>query len=253
MAKNLKIALVVVMAIAFLFTFAASKISYAGNFDDKLTNDSRIKPTPTEEPVSSPTPSPEETKVTPTPKKTATPAATEDSGPVNVRLINDSKKINKVMTPAFIPGFYLIGEQMVVKKGKGFLKGDCSIRKVYVNKTKKEYDKIVAGKEELKTDMTVLTVTVDLYSSKKEMEKNLANKQLRNEEANNIADQTWTGSMKVDPRQGEKEGNYNSNTLLVTKSNAQVLISAYNYMSEPSTEDWNSMQEAAGKILGLIK
>lgn len=252
MAKNLKIAFVLVMTIAFLFTFAAAKITYAGNFDPKLTNEGRQTATPTEEPTATPTS--DEATATPKPTKTvAAPATPEETGTVNVRLINDAKKINKIMTPSFVSGYYFISEQMIIKKGKGFLKGDCSIRKVYANKPKKEYDAIIAGKDAMKTDMSVMTITVDIYPSKKEMEKNIANKQLRNEEANNIADQTWTGMLKIDPRQGEKEGNYNSNTLLVCKSNAQVHIMTYNYMSEPAEDDWNAMQEAARKIIDLIK
>jgi hypothetical protein len=240
------------MAIAFLLTFAVANVSYAGNFDEKLTNEGRKTATPTEEPSVSPTP--DETQASPTPTKTVEkPATPSEDASVNVRLINDAKKINKYMTPNFIAGYHLISEQFIIKKGKGFFKGDCSIRKVYFNKTKKDYDKMVADKEELKTDATVLTVTVDIYPSKKELEKNIANKQLRIEETNNLADQTWTGSMKVDPRQGEKEGNFNSNTLLVLKSNAQIQVTAYNYMSEPTEEDWAAMQDVAKRILALIK
>lgn len=253
MAKNVRKMVFFTLSLAIIMMFLMTMIAPA-QFDPRLTNRPRATPEDTESPLPSPSPSPAKPKVEKTPVKTETPVATPTEE-VNVRLLNDSTRIYKIMRPNFISGFHLLEEKLIQQKGKGFLGGDCSIRKVWFSKTKADFIKMKEEKKEYRTDATTIVITVDFYPSKKEAEKMAATRNLKEvkDEKAIIGDATWSGYLKADPRAGEKEGNYNSYMLVVIKSNVQIYILAYNYMSEPSEEVWNAIQDSARKIANQIK
>ena len=171
---------------------------------------------------------------------------------VNVRLANEANKINRLVNSRFLKGFYLLSSEKKVEEGKGKLKGDASVQKLYYSKKKDVYTKLQAKKELFKTDATLIAITVDFYESPKVAKKMLQNAHMKKAKPQ-IGDETYTGALKVDPRLPEGDTNYNALKLCVRKGNAQILIVAYNYISEPGEEAWKLMQSAAKKIANSIK
>ncbi len=171
---------------------------------------------------------------------------------VNVRLANEANKVNRFITSNFLKGYYLLNSTKITEEGKGKMGGDASVEKIFYSKKKEEYDKLKKKGDLFKTDATMIGITVDFYPTKELAKKALKNTHMKKADPT-IGDETWMGAIKLDTRLPEREDNYNALQLVVLKGNAQILIVAYNYKSEPAEDVWKVMQTAAKSIANTIK
>lgn len=259
MTKRVYGKMLIIAAIAMIAVFLLSYGAYAigGGIDDLLNNDARGKKQQEDKNGEETAPAAKPEKTEPATKDTTTKDeskkdAQDANRVVNIRLANELNKMDRFITANFFKGYNLIGRNITKKAGGGILGGDCSLRKIYYNKAKDEYTKLVKDNKLMKTDGTTMMITVDIYPDKKAAEKNLANFGMKESEKK-IGDGTWTYSMKVDPAKGPKKDNYNALQLVVLKNNVQIHLLASNYVSEPSKDDWSLMQEAARKIADKVK
>ena len=171
---------------------------------------------------------------------------------VNVRLANEANKVNRMVNDSFLKGYYLLNSEKITEEGKGKMGGDASVLKLFYSKKKDDYDKLKKKGDLFKTDATMIAITVDFYPTKELAKKSLKNPHMKKADPA-IGDETWMGSIKLDTRLPEKEDNYNALQLVVLKGNAQIMVVAYNYKSEPGEEVWKVMQTAAKNIANSIK
>ena len=171
---------------------------------------------------------------------------------VNVRLANEANKMNRLINSTFLKGYYLINSEKITEEGKGKMGGDSSVLKIFYSKKKADYDKLKKKGDLFKTDATMIAITVDFYPTKELAKKALKNTHMKKADPT-IGDETWMGAIKLDTRLPEREDNYNALQLVILKGNAQIMMVAYNYKSEPGEDVWKVMQTAAKSIANTIK
>ncbi len=86
-------------------------------------------------------------------------------GEVNLRTANLATLVDEILSPRLLPDYKLIISKKVVMKGKGRLGGDATVYKIYFPKDLATYKKMKKDGSLLKSDLTRIIVSVDIYKS----------------------------------------------------------------------------------------
>lgn len=115
---------------------------------------------------------------------------------INIRTSNLAQRMERVLTPLFLDGYFQLEQSLTIKKGGGFLMSDADVFRVYFPKTKAEYDAMKASNKIVETDFNKFEIHVCIYETPADAKKNVPIKDMKAGSFSGaiIGEGTWTSS-----------------------------------------------------------
>jgi hypothetical protein len=85
---------------------------------------------------------------------------------------NMANKFERLLGERFLKGHFLIQETTILKEKEGLLKGDATVQRIYYPKSKAEYEKMKASDALVKSDLTKIVISVEVFAKPLDAQKN---------------------------------------------------------------------------------